>query len=75
MQLGARELARAEARAETDGKASQTAMEILSNIDAMEVAVEEAAMVKHFGINEITLHSPPPDRESHPSPHRRSGAD
>src|SRR6185437_1516011 len=53
MQLGARELARAEARAETGGKASQTAMEILSNIDAMELAVEEAATVERFGIDEI----------------------
>ena len=67
MQLGARELARAEARAETDGKASQTAMEILSNIDAMEVAVEEAAMVKHFGINEITsIHHRLTEKATHP---------
>ena len=53
MQLGVRELARAEARAETGGKASPTATEILANIDAMEVAVEQAATVQNFSINEI----------------------
>ena len=53
LQLGARELARAEARAETGGKPSQTAMDILSNINAMELAVNEAAKVETFGIDEI----------------------
>ncbi len=53
MQLGARELAHAEARAETGGKTSQTAMEILSNIDAMTVAVQQAAIVKDFSLDDI----------------------
>jgi Fic family protein len=53
MQVGARELARAEARAETGGKASATALEILANIDAMEVAMQQAATVDRFTVREI----------------------
>ncbi|HTR79890.1 MAG TPA: Fic family protein [Gemmatimonadaceae bacterium] len=53
MQLGARELARAEARVEGGEKASPTAMEILGNIDAMEVAVQDAARVDRFTVKEI----------------------
>lgn len=53
MQLGVRELARAEARADVGMKASQTAIEILANIDAMVLAVDEAAEVKKFGVPEI----------------------
>ena len=53
MQVGARELARAEARAETGGKASPTALEILANIDAMEVAMYQAATVDRFTMGEI----------------------
>jgi Fic family protein len=54
MQLSVRELAQAEARAETGGKPSPTAMELLANIDAMQVAVEEAATAELFTTNEIT---------------------
>jgi Fic family protein len=58
MQMGVRDLARAEARAETGGKASVTAMEILANIDAMELAIHEAANVEVFSVNEIlAIHS------------------
>lgn len=53
MQLGARELARAEARLESGGKASVTALEVLANIAAMELAVHEAAAVERFTVNEI----------------------
>lgn len=53
MQLGVRELARAEARADVGIKASQTAQEILANVDAMIVAVEEAAEVEKYGVQEI----------------------
>jgi Fic family protein len=53
MQLGVRELARAEARAESGQKASTLAMEVLANVDAMILAVEEAAVVERFGIPEI----------------------
>ena len=54
LQLGVRELARAEAKAESGGKPSPTAMELLANIDAMLLAVDEAATVERFGVTEIT---------------------
>ncbi len=53
MQLGLRELARAEARVETGGKAGATALEVLANIDAMELAVTEAVRRERFGVPEI----------------------
>ncbi|MBA2671414.1 MAG: Fic family protein, partial [Gemmatimonadetes bacterium] len=53
MQLGVRELARAEARMEAGGKAGPTAREVLANIDAMELAVHEAAATERFGVGEI----------------------
>lgn len=53
MQLSARELARAEARVETGGKAGPAALEILANIDAMELAIEEAASAETFTIDDI----------------------
>ena len=53
MQLGVRELARAEARVESGQKASTLAIEVLANIDAMVLAVEQAAMTESFGVNEI----------------------
>ncbi len=53
LQLGVGELARAEAKADAGIKSSQTAQEILANIDAMVLAVEEAAEVKTFGVKEI----------------------
>ncbi|MDO8389717.1 MAG: Fic family protein [Actinomycetota bacterium] len=43
MQVDARDLARAEARLETGGKAGSTAAEILANIDAMELAIDHAS--------------------------------
>jgi Fic family protein len=53
MQLDVRELARAEARLEVGGKAGGTAVEVLANIDAMDLAVHEAAAVERFSVNEI----------------------
>ncbi|HEX7048927.1 MAG TPA: Fic family protein [Longimicrobiales bacterium] len=53
LQLGVRELARAEARAESGGRAGPTALEVLANIDAMELAVHEAAVVERFSVDEI----------------------
>lgn len=53
MQLGVPELARAEARFETGGKAGPTALEIMANIDAMEVAIHEATDVAQFSVCEI----------------------
>ena len=53
LQMGVRELARAEARMETGGRRSQTAAEILANMSAMETAISEAAAVPHFGEPEV----------------------
>ncbi len=53
MQLGVRELARAEARAESGITPAPTAMEVLANIDAMVLAVDDAAETKKFGVREI----------------------
>jgi Fic family protein len=53
MQLGLRELARAEARQETGGSAGPTAVQILANIDAMQLAVDEAATADRFGVPQI----------------------
>lgn len=53
MQLGVRELARAEARVESGPNASTTAIEVLSNIDAMVLAVDEAARASRFEIPQI----------------------
>jgi Fic family protein len=54
MQMGVRELARAEARAEVGGKASATAIEVLGNIDAMELAVADATAGRTFASKQIT---------------------
>ena len=43
MQVDARDLARAQARLESGGKAGSTAGEILANIDAMELAIHRAS--------------------------------
>jgi Fic family protein len=53
MQLGVRELARAEARAESGMAPAPTAVEVLANIDAMVLAVEEAAEARVFGVRQI----------------------
>ncbi|HEX8849111.1 MAG TPA: Fic family protein, partial [Gemmatimonadaceae bacterium] len=53
MQLGVRELARAEARMESGGKPSPNAREILDNIAAMELAIDEAVSADRFGVDHI----------------------
>ena len=53
MQVGVRELAQAEARIETGGRVGVTAMEVLGNIDAMELAMHDAAARKRLGVDEI----------------------
>lgn len=53
MQLGVRELARAEARAESGIAPGPTAIDVLANIDAMVLAVEHAAETKRFRRQEI----------------------
>jgi Fic family protein len=53
LQLGVRELARAEAKAESGTAPGATAREVLANIDAMVLAVESAAESTRFGEQEI----------------------
>lgn len=54
MQMGVRELARAEARTDSGQKVGPTATEVLANIDAMVLAVEEGAATSKFDIEQIT---------------------
>lgn len=53
MQLDARELARAEARIDSGAKISDTARDVIANIDAMILAVENAASAERFDQAEI----------------------
>ncbi|MCC7002913.1 MAG: Fic family protein [Gemmatimonadaceae bacterium] len=54
MQLGVRELARAEAKTDSGQKVGTTAAEVLANIDAMVLAVDEGAAASTFDIDQIT---------------------
>jgi Fic family protein len=54
LQMGPRELARAEARWETGGRAGTVTHEILGNIDAMELAIHEATAADRIGTREIS---------------------
>ena len=54
MQVDARDLARAEARAEAGARTGPQALEILRNIDAMELAVEEASTTGDLTIAVLT---------------------
>lgn len=54
MQLGVRDLARAEAKAESGIAPGPTAIEVLANIDAMVLAVDDAAQAERFGVSEIS---------------------
>ena len=53
MQMGVRELARAEARADAGIEPGPTAREVLANIDAMMLAVDDAAEVGHFDVSQV----------------------
>lgn len=53
MQLDVRDLARAEARLESGGRTGSAAIEILANIDAMELAIDEAASAEPFSVDQI----------------------
>jgi Fic family protein len=55
LQVGVRELARAESKRETGNKIGTTALEVIANIDAMRLAVDEAASVDVFGVQQIRL--------------------
>ena len=54
LEMGVRELARAEARWEAGVPAGPTAREILANIDAMVLAIDEASQVDRVSVHEIT---------------------
>ena len=53
LQMGVRELARAEARMESGGKGGATAVEIVANIRAMELAIDEATTADTFGEEQL----------------------
>jgi Fic family protein len=53
IQTGVRELTRAEAKVEAGRKVSASALEVLANIDAMQLAMDEASAVSRFGVREI----------------------
>jgi Fic family protein len=54
MQVGIRQLARAESRMETGGRASPTVLEVIGNVDAMHLAVGEAAGAASIGLPHLT---------------------
>jgi len=54
LQVGIRQLARAEARMETGGKARPTVLEVLGNIDAMQLAVEQAATIREIEVAHVS---------------------
>jgi len=53
MQVGIRQLARAESRMETGGKAPPTILEVLGNIDAMQLAVDDAATAEVMEVRHL----------------------
>ncbi len=53
LQVGARQLARAEALRDDGGAAPATAAELIDNINAMELAVDDAAKAKRFAGRDI----------------------
>jgi Fic family protein len=58
LQIGVREMARAEVQADTGVIRSRTALELIDNINAMELAIGQAAEAEVFGIEEIVaIHS------------------
>jgi Fic family protein len=57
LHVGVRELARAESRMETGGRFSHTVAEVLANVDAMELAIEEAAGAVRVGVQHfVAIH-------------------
>ena len=53
MQVNTRDLARAEAKLETGGKAGPNTREILANIDAMELAIDHATVAENISVENI----------------------
>lgn len=54
LQVGIRQLARAESRMETGGRTSPTVLEVIGNIDAMQLAVDDAASADPIGLTHLT---------------------
>jgi Fic family protein len=53
LQTGLRSLARAEAKIEAGGRAGTTVVEVLANIDAMQLALDDATALDRFSVSEI----------------------
>jgi Fic family protein len=53
LQVGIRQLARSESKLETGGGASSTVQEVLGNIDAMQLAVDEASQAERIELQHI----------------------
>lgn len=53
LQVGIRQLARSESKLETGGKASVTVQEVLGNIDAMQLAVDDASHADRITVNHL----------------------
>jgi Fic family protein len=54
LKVGLRELARSEAKVEAGGRVGPTALEVLANIDAMQLAVDAATHAEVFATEQIT---------------------
>lgn len=54
MQVGIRQIARAESRMETGGRTAPTVLEVLGNIDAMQLAIEDAATSDRLSVEHLT---------------------
>jgi Fic family protein len=66
LQMGVRQLARAEARMDTGGRVGPEALEIMANVDAMDLAIDEAASVSRFSTEEIlAIHARLMERVAH----------
>lgn len=67
LNLDVRALARAEARMDAGGRAGPAALEILANIDAMQLAIDDAASAPRFSLDGVlAIHR----RLMHGGPHR-----
>ncbi len=53
LQVGIRQLARSESKLETGGKASSTVQEVLGNIDAMQLAVDDASHADYIAVEHL----------------------
>ncbi len=53
LQVGVRQLARAEVGTDTGRRASRTALEVLGNIDAMQLAIEQAVSTQEIQVGHI----------------------